>query len=70
MYTIHSHPPKMSSSNPEPPKHYPIACPSCEELKGYPFQARTLSEQPGAIEVSLRCRDCGHEWTTIASLPE
>jgi DNA-directed RNA polymerase subunit M/transcription elongation factor TFIIS len=60
----------MSSSNPESPKQYPVACPCCQEEKGYPFQARTLSEQPGSIEVSLRCRECSHEWITIVPVEE
>lgn len=53
----------MSSSN--APRQYPIPCPSCDEVKGYPYQVRTLSDQPGSIEVKLRCRDCHHEWVEI-----
>ena len=60
----------MPSSNPDPPKQYPVVCPGCEEVRGYPFQARTLSDRPGSIEVSLRCRQCSHEWTTIVSVQE
>ena len=36
-------------------------------MKGYPYQVRTMSAQPGAIEVKLRCRDCNHEWVEIVS---
>ena len=53
----------MSSSN--SPRQYPIPCPSCEEEKGFPYQVRTLTDQPGSIEVTLRCRDCQHEWVEI-----
>ena len=60
----------MSSSNPELPKQYPVACPCCDELKGYPFQVRTLSDQPGSIEISLRCRECNNEWITIVTVAE
>jgi len=24
-----------------------------------------MADQPGAIEVKLRCRDCHHEWVEI-----
>jgi len=54
----------MSSSN---PRQYPVACPSCEETTGYPYQVKTLSDPSGAIEVKLRCRECHHEWVeTVA----
>jgi len=47
------------------PKQYPAVCPLCEELKGYPYEVRTLSDVPGSIEVKLRCRDCRHEWAVV-----
>ena len=46
---------------------YPVACPKCAELKGYPFHVRTLSDKPGSIEIKLRCRDCLHEWLELVS---
>jgi hypothetical protein len=55
----------MSSSIADSPRQYPVSCPSCAESKGFPFQVRTLPDQHGAIEVSLRCRDCNHEWIEI-----
>ena len=48
-------------------RQYPIPCVSCDQQKGYPFQVRTLQDKPGHIEIRLRCRDCGHEWTQIVS---
>jgi hypothetical protein len=54
----------MSSSS-HSARQYPVACPSCDEAKGYPYQVRTLTDQPGSIEVKLRCRDCTHEWVEI-----
>ena len=51
----------------EPPRQYPTRCVSCDKLMGYPFLVRTLSDQPGHIEVQLRCRECGHEWIQIVS---
>jgi ribosomal protein S27E len=55
----------MSVSPADSPRQYPVACPSCAELKGFPIQVRTLKEQPSAVEVKLKCRDCGHEWLEI-----
>ena len=48
-------------------RQYPVVCPSCDEVKGYPYQVRTLNDQAGSIEVKLRCRDCHHEWIEIVS---
>jgi hypothetical protein len=46
-------------------RKYPVVCPKCGEIKGYPYQVRTLTERPGSIEVRLRCRQCTHEWIEI-----
>jgi DNA-directed RNA polymerase subunit M/transcription elongation factor TFIIS len=48
-------------------RQYPVACPSCDAVKGYPYQVRTLNDHSGSIEVRLRCRDCQHEWIEIVS---
>ena len=55
------------TSMPDSSNQYPVACPNCDEIKGYPFQVRTLSDQPGSIEVKLRCRDCSHEWIEVVT---
>jgi len=55
------------SSPSDASRQYPVVCPSCDEVKGYPYQVRTISEQPGSIEVKLRCRDCQHEWVEVVS---
>ena len=47
------------------PRQYPVPCPKCENVKGYPYQVRTLTSQQGSIEVKLRCRDCSNEWVEI-----
>jgi DNA-directed RNA polymerase subunit M/transcription elongation factor TFIIS len=52
-------------STPETPRQYPITCPLCEEVKGYPYQVRTVSGPQESIEVKLRCRQCQHEWVEI-----
>ena len=56
----------MSSSS-DAARQYPVACPTCDEVKGYPYQVRTISNHSGAIEVRLRCRDCNHEWVEIVT---
>jgi DNA-directed RNA polymerase subunit M/transcription elongation factor TFIIS len=57
---------------PSPPnqRHYPIECPICGEVKGYPYQVQTVSGGSGSIEVRLRCRDCSHEWTELVASNE
>jgi hypothetical protein len=55
------------TSNDDASNHYPVACPSCAGVKGYPFQVRTLSDRPGSIEVRLRCRDCHFEWVKVVA---
>jgi ribosomal protein S27E len=56
----------MSSSADSAPQ-YPVVCPICDEIKGFPYQVRTLTDQRGSIEVKLRCRDCLHEWVEIVA---
>lgn len=51
----------------EASRQYPVVCPLCDEVKGYPYQVRTISNQPGSIEVKLRCRECHHEWLEIVT---
>ena len=58
------------SSTPNSTRQYPVICPTCTELKGYPYQVRTVTDHPGEIEVKLRCRDCGHEWVELFTSSE
>ncbi len=55
------------SSPTDVPRQYPIACPSCDEVKGFPYQVRTMTDHTGSIEVRLRCRDCHHEWVEVVA---
>ena len=55
------------TSDADSSNRYPVVCPSCDEIKGYPFQVRTLSDQPDSVEVRLRCRDCRHEWVEVVT---
>jgi len=57
-------------SSPDSPQQYPVVCPKCDEIKGYPYQARTVTDHPGSIEVRIRCRDCNHEWVEITTSRE
>jgi len=56
----------MSAAS-EASRKYPVVCPKCSELKGYPYQVRTLTDQRGSIEVRLRCRGCSYEWLEIVT---
>jgi len=47
------------------PRQYPAVCPKCDEQKGYPYQVRTMTDRPGAIEVRLACRECDHHWVEV-----
>lgn len=42
---------------------FPIPCPACAANAGDPYRAETLNVS-GSIRVTLRCRQCGHEWQT------
>ena len=42
----------------------------CDEVKGYPYQVRTMTDRPASIEIKLRCRDCQHEWLEIVTSRE
>lgn len=54
----------------EPQRQYPVICQKCQKETGFPFQVRTLSEQPGHIEIKIRCRECATEWIEVVSSRE
>lgn len=46
-------------------KPFPVKCPHCDEVDGWPTQAQTGA---GIIVVNFRCRTCEAEWLdTIAT---
>jgi DNA-directed RNA polymerase subunit M/transcription elongation factor TFIIS len=52
---------------PDTSRQYPAACGSCKEEMAFPVLVRTVSQQPGHLEIKLRCRKCGHEWEQVIS---
>ena len=42
---------------------FPMVCPACAANDGHPYRAETLNVS-GSIRVTLRCRQCSHEWQT------
>jgi DNA-directed RNA polymerase subunit M/transcription elongation factor TFIIS len=57
-------------SLPSNQRQYPIVCPQCHEVKGYPYQVQTITDHSGSIEVRLRCRECNHEWVELVASTE
>jgi hypothetical protein len=49
----------MSNATPDT---FPLICPQCHQHCGLPFSATTLTETLFSIRVSLRCKECKHEW--------
>ncbi len=49
--------------------HWPAAfsCPQCLRKSGRAFNV--ASQTPGKILVSVRCRDCAHEWSVERDTP-
>jgi hypothetical protein len=45
-----------------PPTQFPIDCPRCHAVAAFPFRVATERDKRDALEVSLRCRLCKHEW--------
>ena len=45
-----------------PPPKFPVQCPSCDAHAAFPFRATTGRSAPHTIELSVRCRQCAHEW--------
>lgn len=43
------------------PSAFPINCPRCLKPDGWPFRAATIP-QINAVQLDIRCRDCGHQW--------
>ena len=46
-------------SQPPEVQRFPATCPQCARVAGMPYMAAT---KRGAVKVSLRCRECHHEW--------
>jgi phage terminase large subunit GpA-like protein len=43
-------------------RRFPVPCPSCGEIKGYPIAVQTLRMRPGQIRIDICCHACRHEW--------
>lgn len=41
---------------------FPVECPSCALLGGFPYRARTDMRRAGRVHVDMRCHHCKHEW--------
>jgi len=41
---------------------FPLDCPECTSISGYPFEAKTVLGNVTAVRIALRCRACRHEW--------
>ena len=47
----------------KPPTYtFPLECPDCKASSGFPFKAGTKLGAVTAVVLSMRCRDCRHEW--------
>ena len=47
-------------------KPFPVRCPRCHQIEGWPVEARTVSTD---VHVDFRCRACDGEWAaTISAL--
>ena len=41
---------------------FPLECPDCKASSGFPFKAGTKLGSVAVVVVSMRCRECRHEW--------
>jgi hypothetical protein len=58
--------PQMSSTPPQ--IEFPVACPRCRAVEGYPRGVRT--DGPGRLLLDLRCESCGEVWFARRDSPE
>jgi hypothetical protein len=57
----------------EPPpgtSTYPVVCPRCHAIEGFPFRASTVADQPRVMRVEMRCAACQHEWRVELPTPQ
>jgi hypothetical protein len=47
---------------PEQLSNYPVECPSCRKVEGWPKVVRTVKGQMLQLEVELMCKACDHRW--------
>lgn len=50
------------------PRHYPVPCPACGALAGYPTLVQTLRSRPGHIRIDLSCHECKEQWSQEADI--
>jgi hypothetical protein len=47
---------------PDPVTDYPVKCPSCRKLDGWPKRVKTVKGQVLQLEIELVCKACDHSW--------
>jgi hypothetical protein len=45
------------------PRQYPVQCPACGAVAGYPTLVQTIRAKPGHIRVDISCLACKEQWT-------
>jgi hypothetical protein len=44
------------------PARYPISCPHCASVAGFPVAVMTVADQPRALRLDFKCGECHHKW--------
>jgi hypothetical protein len=45
-----------------PHRVYPVQCPACGSVMGYPTIVQTLRAKPGHIRIDISCHACKAQW--------
>jgi hypothetical protein len=43
-------------------RQYPVRCPACGAVAGYPTAVETIRTRPGLIRINICCHGCKTEW--------
>ena len=43
-------------------RHYPVQCPVCSAVKGFPVSVQTIRARPGHIRIDIFCQSCREQW--------
>jgi len=43
-------------------RDYPVRCPYCGDLTGYPTTVQTVRSSPGRLRIDIHCQACKEQW--------
>jgi DNA-directed RNA polymerase subunit M/transcription elongation factor TFIIS len=61
---------KVSQQDSASRRRYPVTCPTCGALQGYPTAVQTVRSKPGHIRIDVVCQACRKQWSEEADIED